>query len=173
MQQLQHSLQEHQTDPDSEGLNLSYLERSRGFLVHMKQVYPALTPYLKGLNLTIDSWRDNRDDEGWRMPKLVDSYPEGNWDNTFDDTYTQLSRPQLVSPVPRYAEDLQALQTLLEPDDPPLRFVRQRKIHTAFYGFVDASAGGLEAPSPPRGAYITPMAYGERTRPTRHQTTGN
>ncbi len=69
MQQLQHSLQEHQTDPDSEGLNLSSLERSRGFLVHMQQVYPALTPYLKGLHLTIDSWRDNRDDEGWQMPK--------------------------------------------------------------------------------------------------------
>jgi hypothetical protein len=48
-----------------EELDRKSLERSRGFLVHVQRTYPAITPYLKGLHLTIDSWRGGRDEEGW------------------------------------------------------------------------------------------------------------
>ena len=36
----------------------------RGFLVYVSRTYKSLVPYLKGLHLTIDSWRKNRDEDG-------------------------------------------------------------------------------------------------------------
>lgn len=53
------------------------LEKTRGFLVYVCRTYPTITPYLKGLHLTLDSWRPNRDQFGWKysggeMPKAVD-----------------------------------------------------------------------------------------------------
>jgi hypothetical protein len=109
----------------------------------MQQVYPALTPYLKGLHLTIDSWRDNREEEGWQLPKVLSSYPEGFWDEYMDSPDLQHDRPQFVQPVPRYNSDLVALHLLLQSVNPPIRFVHQSRIHTTFYGFVDASSSGL------------------------------
>jgi hypothetical protein len=159
---LQEGLDEHQANPDSEGLDISVLERHRGFLVHMQQVYPSLTPYLKGLHLTIDSWRDNRDAEGWKIPGAVSAYPEGYWDESLEHEPSQTLRPRYVLPVPRYSSDLQALQSLLAPCDPPLRFVRQNRIHAAFYGFVDASAGGFGSSfTTPRGIHYTYGVWGK------------
>ena len=43
------------------------LESIRGFLIYVICTYPAFTPYLKGVHLTLHSWRPNRDDEGWKM----------------------------------------------------------------------------------------------------------
>jgi len=48
-------------------LNRKHLEKSRGFMVHVQQTYLAITPYLKGLHLTIDSWRLGRDKECWKV----------------------------------------------------------------------------------------------------------
>ncbi|KAI2495932.1 hypothetical protein MHU86_18586 [Fragilaria crotonensis] len=41
-------------------------ERIRGFLIYVSRTYKAMVPYLKGLHLTLDFWRANRDEEGWR-----------------------------------------------------------------------------------------------------------
>jgi hypothetical protein len=49
------------------GMDHKLLERKRGFLVHMVQTYPSLNPYLKGVHGTLDSWRRNRDINGFRM----------------------------------------------------------------------------------------------------------
>lgn len=35
-------------------LDYKELERTRGFFVHIQRTYPAMTPYLKGLHLTLD-----------------------------------------------------------------------------------------------------------------------
>jgi hypothetical protein len=32
------------------------LEQRRGFFVHLQRTYPCITPFLKGLHLTLDSW---------------------------------------------------------------------------------------------------------------------
>jgi hypothetical protein len=63
---LIHWLWENHDDPD--GIDHKLLERKRGFLVHMVQTYPALNPYLKGVHGTLDSWRRNRDENGFRLP---------------------------------------------------------------------------------------------------------
>ena len=43
------------------------LEQARGFLIHLGIPYPDIIPYLKGVHLTIDSWRDNRNKRGWKV----------------------------------------------------------------------------------------------------------
>ncbi len=39
----------------------------RGFRVYVTRTYPALVPYLKGFYLTIEMWRGERDNDGWRL----------------------------------------------------------------------------------------------------------
>lgn len=39
----------------------------RGFLVYVGMTYPSIEPYMKGIHLTADSWRANRDKDGWRV----------------------------------------------------------------------------------------------------------
>lgn len=45
------------------------LERCRGFLIYIFHMYKPFVPYLRGLHLTLESWRDFRDEDSW---KLVD-----------------------------------------------------------------------------------------------------
>lgn len=50
------------TRPDD--LPRKRLEQIWGFLGYVTQTYRYMTPYLNGLHMGIDGWRDNRDDEG-------------------------------------------------------------------------------------------------------------
>ena len=54
---------------------LARLLQIRGFLMYVVRTYPWINPYMKGLHLTIDSWRPFRGPDGfklrgrsWRMP---------------------------------------------------------------------------------------------------------
>jgi hypothetical protein len=51
----------------SEAINYKQLESYRGFLVYLVRTYPVMNPYLKGIPLTIDSWRPYRLKDGWKM----------------------------------------------------------------------------------------------------------
>jgi len=53
--------------------------------------------------------------------------------------------PELVEPVPRFKDDLQALQLLLGKSEPSLRLVRGNKIGMCLVGFGDASGGGFRS----------------------------
>jgi hypothetical protein len=44
-----------------------------GFLVYVSRTYKSLVPYLKGIHLSLDSWRSNRDEDGWRSSNTVDA----------------------------------------------------------------------------------------------------
>ena len=43
------------------------LEKARGFLVYLCRTYRSITPYLKGLHLSLDSWRALRGPDGWKL----------------------------------------------------------------------------------------------------------
>ena len=43
------------------------LEQIRGFLCHLAMTYETLTPFLKGLHLTLASYLPHRDSEGWKL----------------------------------------------------------------------------------------------------------
>ena len=50
-------------------LNRKEVECDKGFMIHLSKVYPALVPYLKGMHLTLEMWRSDRDSRGWKLPK--------------------------------------------------------------------------------------------------------
>ena len=43
--------------------------RSRhwGFLLYVTHTYPMMVPYIKGMHLTLEGWREGRDLEGWKL----------------------------------------------------------------------------------------------------------
>jgi hypothetical protein len=123
------------------------LERIRGFLIHIIRSYPAFTPYLKGIHLTLDSWRPGRRWDGWRDPgELLPDDIDGNLGPP----------PTQVIGVPRLLQDLQALAALFEPEAPPRRQVRTKEVAVVLYGFGDASRTGFGS------SFITPS--GARVR---------
>ena len=62
------------TNPD--GIPFKTLESYRGFLVYVSRTYPASVPYLKGIHLTLDSWRNRRDEDGWAIARWVQTVLE-------------------------------------------------------------------------------------------------
>jgi hypothetical protein len=52
---------------DADRMPRKRLEQIRGFLNYVGQTYPILSSYLIGYHMTIDSWRQGRDEEGWRL----------------------------------------------------------------------------------------------------------
>lgn len=52
------------------------LEKQRGFLVYVSRIYPSLVPYLKGIHLTLDSWRPNRNKDSWKAQSIIASHTD-------------------------------------------------------------------------------------------------
>jgi hypothetical protein len=122
----------------SQGLPFTHkdLEQKRGFLVYVTRTYPSLTPFLKGIHLTLDSWRPGRDQDGWKIQAQLSAH--------LDEAVPILSTPPLhVLAVPRLEADLQALTRLMCSPIPPLRIIRSSTVMLAFYGFGDASGSGF------------------------------
>ena len=123
------------------------LESTRGFLVYVSRTYPGMVPYLKGIHLTLDTWRGNRGDDGWKLTlaefraKLEDDDRGGSDDEMMEEETT--TAPVRVPPVPRLADDLRSLLTLFSGDEPKVRWVRSAVVLVAYYGFGDASGSGF------------------------------
>jgi hypothetical protein len=102
------------------GLNHKQLERRRGFLVYMAHAYPSLVTYLKGIHLTLDSWRLGRNQDGWKRTRANMEYLRRN--GCPEEMMKALSdeAPRLVMPVPHLEQDLKALLALTDPLVPPL-----------------------------------------------------
>ena len=158
-----------------EGPNLlpfKKLESARGYLVYTTRTYPSMVPYLKGIHLTLDSWRSRRNSDGWRSNQIptTDHDTPINWiidpDETFDNinlerwewdqdlgiqTYTsemifeRTSPPTYVKAVPRLRNDIQALLTLTQTRAPLRRIIQSKQCLIVNYGFGDASGVGFGA----------------------------
>eukprot|EP00978_Attheya_sp_CCMP212_P027799 scaffold94026_cov53-Attheya_sp.AAC.3 len=90
------------------------LEQIRGFLNYVAQMYTWLRPYLIGVHMTINGWRPNRDDEGWRtQPKLIlvrDDDPDPEDDSVeWMEMNVDPECPEFVATVPRLASDVEAM----------------------------------------------------------------
>jgi hypothetical protein len=77
-------------------------ERIRGFLIYVSRTYKSMVPYLKGLHLTLDFWRPDRDEEGWRGkqnldPEEASAFSIGN----------NKKAPRFVKIAPRLKADVQ------------------------------------------------------------------
>ena len=49
------------------GMSRERIEYIRGFFVYVSITYRYMTPYLKGVNLTLESCRPYRDEGGWML----------------------------------------------------------------------------------------------------------
>jgi len=138
------------------------LESIRGFLVYVVRTYPAFNPYLKGIHLTLDSWRTGRRWDGWKAEAEEDVL-----NSAMGDTYCG-EHPTTVKGVPRLALDLQALATLFNHHKPPRRTVRTKEVAVVWYGYGDASRSGFGS------SFITPsgvrLRYGLWGRDLSHQS---
>ena len=111
-------------------VNFKDMEKRRGFLVYVTRTYPSMVPYLKGIHLTLDSWRPQRDADGWKDPSIRVKASE--WEQ-----YDAKSPPKMVKAVPRLESDLRALQVLTAGETPPRRSVRSKRVMEILYGFGD------------------------------------
>ena len=64
----------------------------RGFCVYLTKSYPPMIPYLKGFHLTIEMWRGNRDEDGWKLPAHRQDYSVEEEDVSFDVDAAMLSQ---------------------------------------------------------------------------------
>ena len=136
-------------------LDHTKLRSDYGFLLYSCRPYPAMKPYLKGVGLSVNSWRPNRDEEGWKVksplpPTTTDEVVEDEYEDPilFKDGRALL--PPSPSPksgvtraVPRLKSDLLALRDLTRSSTPLYRTVRAKNVITAVQAFGDASGGGF------------------------------
>jgi hypothetical protein len=133
---------------------------------YVTQTYRYMIPYMSGLHMTIDGWRDNRDSDGWKI-NVPDKPQELSLDDdddsvcttdsldTLDSTITEDNEfpdppdphtrahgpepPPVVEAKPRLFADVAALLELCQQDEAPWRRVRAKKTASVLYGFGDAS----------------------------------
>ena len=101
-------MEERQVSPEGE-IPFKQLERIVGFLVYVSQTYTCMVPYLKGIYLTLNSWRNGCDKDGWVIPKQL------------RDEMEELDGlpPPFVQCVTRLKYDVEALMFLTCRSDPP------------------------------------------------------
>jgi hypothetical protein len=107
-------------------------------MVYVSMTYTPLIPYLKGIYLTLNSWKPDRDKEGWKDPKFN---PEVN-----SRKHKKEKVPKWVEVVPRLMHNLQALLELTQhahPPDVPIRSKHKRPM----YLVGDASGAGFGSSS--------------------------
>ena len=59
----------HMLEEDESAMPRKRLEQIRGFLIYVGRTYRWMNPYLKGIHLTIDGWRLDRDEDGYRIKR--------------------------------------------------------------------------------------------------------
>ncbi|KAL7555953.1 hypothetical protein ACA910_015251 [Epithemia clementina (nom. ined.)] len=122
------------TEPGGDGkVDHKTLEQVAGFLNHVTRAFPTIKIYLNGVYAAMNSWRPDRDEEGWR----VGDYKV--------ECETQSSTvPKRVRMVKHMTFDVKALEDLTQSEIPPERMLRPCKHGArARYVFADASGAGL------------------------------
>ena len=110
---------------DSNLIHFKTTEKLVGFIVYVCQTYKYLVPYLKGIYLTLNSWRKGRDSDGWMKPEARAAARKGEKN---DDG----SPPVWVRVVRRLHHDIKALMALTAYKDPPKLPIRARRPNPVF-----------------------------------------
>ena len=141
-------------------LPLARLLQIRGFLMYVVRTYPWINPYMKGLHLTIDSWRPLRGPDGFKLRgKELENALAWGLDGDMpcrraeDETGGEggpgaslMARrgssddepPVEVRPVARFIDDLTYLTQLTRADTPPRQLYRAKHA-AALFVIGDAS----------------------------------
>ena len=110
------------------------LEQVAGFLNHVGRAYLVIRIYLNGVYASMNSWRPDRDEDGWKVGS-----------ETLEDNIEATDKaPERVRMVPRMEFDIEALEQLTESAEPPQRILRPDKQGAKVrYFFGDASGAGF------------------------------
>ena len=115
-------------------MNSKTLEQVAGYLNHVGRAFPVVRIYLNGVYATLNSWRPDRDEEGWKIGSDTLHLPDP----------LGLETPKRVRMVPRMRFDVDALEALTQAEAPPRRMLRPDKQGaTVRYFFGDASGAGF------------------------------
>ena len=117
-------------------LNMVELRSDRGFLNYIARTYPTISTFLKGFHLTIDGWRKDRDDEGWKVSDYT-------FENAFGDQNYPGNYPKSVIGARRLLDDLEVLTKLTAFIEPPVLKVQSKTLALVQYNFGDASGSGF------------------------------
>ena len=147
-------------DKDPNRLPRKRLEEIRGFLVYVSRTFEWMKCYLKGLHLTIDSWRPDRDEEGYKIRRemevelaakrmgeafergFVESLESPQVDGLLEGS-RESDPPQTVKAVLRFQSDVDSLLKLTEQEEPPVVKCRVQGACVALYLMGDASGKGF------------------------------
>lgn len=138
----------------------SLLQSNRGFLNYVGRTYKWLPPYLKGLHLTIDIWRDFKDKKtgytlrgkerakaesmGWHN-YIIEHLRENDEEDAAENYKVEPGNeaPSEVQAAERLWSDLQALDRLTDVEEPPMQRYRAERVATVCYLLGDASGSGF------------------------------
>jgi hypothetical protein len=130
---------------EGEDLEFKTIEKHRGFLVYVSRTYPSMVPYLRGVHLTLDSWRPWRKEDGWKMTQseIALAMRDEEYETIGHDLVNIRKAAARVRWVPRLRGDIEALTVLTASDSPPHRSVRPKAGSPVVYSFGDASGSGF------------------------------
>ena len=92
------------------------LERKRGFFIHLAITFGSIVPFLKGIHLTLDSWRPGRGSDGWKMRDkewrvyMASISKEGEIPEVVLNSWSK-GAPKRVKAAARLEEDLKAISS--------------------------------------------------------------
>ena len=130
------------------------LERDIGFLIHVCMTYENMMPYLKGFYLTLNLWRGQRNQEGWKNDQddwqdiagwMFDD--QNRWkearDGNLGKVWEDVDAPEFTTVSSRFAHDVRAFDTLFQGEEPVKLLIRGKNLWEVIYGFGDASGAGF------------------------------
>jgi hypothetical protein len=78
-----------------------------------------MVPYLKGIHLTLHSWREGRREYGWKRSRKEMELLRRNSDATDEVEGRDEGDPSFVKAVPQYEADVMVSKALTDPQLPP------------------------------------------------------
>ena len=131
-------------------LHYKELESKVGFLMHLGMTFDSFVPFLKDIYLTLNSWRPQRDENGWKVSDkqwfqyLAQQVEDGNLTTAEMEAGSETEEaPLQVKATPGFFEAINALSTLTSSKSAPQVVVRYRQVLMAVYGVGDASGKGF------------------------------
>ena len=112
----------------------------RGTLGYGTQTYDPLNPYLNDLHLTIDGWRAERDDDGWKVETARQKLGKVTEEELFLNSAACLAT---VNPTKHILSFLKALVKLMISETYPILLVQSSKLQYIKCSFGDASVRGF------------------------------
>jgi hypothetical protein len=147
-------------------LDYKHLLSDWGFMVYVAQAYPGMKPYLKGFHLSLETWQEGCDEEGWKLNakdrERVDEECEANPNKApsrMEDVKVNLMTRMVTGnnkatsgptagftlAAPCFKEDLEAILFLAQGEWLAMRRIWNKQTVMAYYGFGDASSAGFKS----------------------------